>query len=132
VFSNIREETYSLANAYYFFAKNDYKNALKYLINVDYPNYSFYIGAKTMLIKIYWELSEPEGIYSTIDAMKKFLQRKDLIPERLHESSANFINCVSRMVDPDVKDRVYEIKKILEKEMNSTDKNWVIDKMNLG
>ncbi len=129
VHDNIREETFSLARAHYYFSKDDYNNALKYLVNVDYPNYSFYLNAKTMLVKIYWERSEQEGVISTIDAMRKFLQRKELIPQRLHESYTNFINCVSKMIDADSKDKTYEIRKLMEKEMIAADKNWITDKL---
>jgi len=126
---DIREETNSLALANLYFTKHDYNNALKYLVNVDYPNYSYYLMAKDMMIKIYWERSETEGVYSAIDAMRKFLQRKDLIPERLHESYTNFINCVNLMTDKGKKDLRYEINRLLEKEMISADKVWVKAKL---
>lgn len=129
---DIRNETHSLAMANLYFTKRDYNNALKYLVNVDYPNYSYYLMSKDMLVKIYWERSESEGVISTIDAMRKFMQRKELIPQRLRESYTNFINCVSKMVDRDSEDKIFEIKKLLEKEMISADKKWVIDKMNLA
>lgn len=125
----ISGETYSLAMANYYFNRQDYSGALRYLVNVDFPNYSFYIGAKIMQIKIYWELSEPEGVLSTIDAVRKFLQRKELIPQRLMESTTNFINCVSKMVDPDSRDKTFEIKKILEKEISTSEKLWVEEKL---
>lgn len=127
----IRDETFSLAMANYYFSKKDYANAMKYLVNVDYPNYSFYLGAKIMLIKIYWELSETEGVLSAIDAVRKFLQRKELIPERLMESATNFINCVSKLADPEAKDKTFEIRKILEKQMSTSEKQWVEEKLKL-
>ncbi len=83
IIPEIRDETNSLALANLNFTKKDFNTALRYLVNVDYPNYSYYLMAKDMLIKIYWERSEPEGVLSTIEAVRKFLQRKDLIPERL-------------------------------------------------
>lgn len=126
---DIREETNNLALANLYFTKRDYNNALKYLVNVDYPNYSYYLMAKDMLIKIYWEQSETEGVYSAIEAMRKFLQRKELIPERLHESYTNFINCVNLMTDTGKKNLRYEINRILEKEMISADKTWVKQKL---
>jgi hypothetical protein len=129
--ADIRDETHNLAMANYNFSQKKHKEALKYLVNVDFPNYSFYIAAKTMLIKIYWELSEPEGVLSTIDAVRKFLQRKELIPQRLMESATNFINCVSKMVDPDTRDKSFEIRKILEKEMSTSEKQWVEEKLKL-
>jgi hypothetical protein len=130
--AEIRNETHNLAMANLYFTKRDYDNALRYIVNVDYPNYSYYLMSKDMLVKIYWERSEPEGVISTIEAMRKFLQRKELIPQRLYESYTNFINCVSKMVDANSKDKTYEIKKLLEKEMIAADKHWVIDKMNLA
>ncbi len=127
----IREETNSLALANLNFTKRDYDKALKYLVNVDYPNYSYYLMAKDMLIKIYWERSETEGVLATIDAMRKFLQRKDLIPERLWNCYSNFINCASKMVDPYEKNKLFEIKKLLEKEMISADKGWIEEQLKL-
>lgn len=125
-----REETHNLAMANLYFTKKEYSEAMKYLVNVDYPNYSYYLMAKDMLIKIYWERSEPEGVLSTIEAMRKFLQRKELIPQRLHESYTNFINCVSRMVEPEQKDSDYEIQKLLKKEMIYADKVWIEERLN--
>ena len=131
IHDNIRGETYSLAMANYYFTRQDYHEALRYLVNVDFPNYSFYIGAKIMLIKIYWELSEPEGVLSSIDAVRKFLQRKELIPQRLMESTTNFINCASLLVDLNTKDKTFKIRKILEKEISTSEKQWVKEKLRL-
>jgi hypothetical protein len=85
--------------------------------------------AKDMLIKIYWERSEPEGVLSTIEAVRKFLQRKDLIPERLWKCYNNFINTASKMIEPNEKNKLFEIKKMLEKEMISADKIWIEEQL---
>ncbi len=125
VHDDIRQQTLSLAKANYYFLREDHDSALRSLINVDFPNYTFYLNAKTLLIKIYWEKSEAEGIFSAIDAMKQFLKRKDLIPERLWNCSQNFINCTAKMVDIKDENKEFEIRKLLEKEMLSSDKAWI-------
>jgi len=69
--------TYNLANYYY--ETKDYKRATKLLQSVEFTDVAYYLGAKSMLLKMYFEQEEEEAFYALVSAFKTYLTRNKLI-----------------------------------------------------
>lgn len=126
---DIVNEADNLARAGLYFYKKNYKKALEHLINVDYPNYSFYLHAKSLLIKIYYEERDFIGVMNTVETTKKFLTRKDLIPDRLISSNNKFLNVVSKMIDVRTKNDIADIEKTLNDDKSILNRDWILEKL---
>ena len=124
-----RDDVYNLGMANFYFFKNNFDEALKHLIRSDYPNYTYYLMAKVLIIKIYFEKKDFEGVLSTIDAVKHYLKRKDLIPERLIRSNSNFLNCVIKLIDKNKKNSILNAESMVKKDMSISNREWVIAKI---
>ncbi|MBI2269996.1 MAG: hypothetical protein HYU69_06500 [Bacteroidetes bacterium] len=74
-----RQNAYEYNLAVYYYNKKDYKSALKLLQRVEFTDVYYHIGAKSMLLKIYYEMNEVEPFYSLIDAYKIYLVRNKKI-----------------------------------------------------
>ena len=125
---NIRQETFSLANAIYYHLTGNYNEALKFIVNVDYPNYNYYLKAKSILITIYFERGDVEGVLGTCDSLRKFLSRNELIPDRVLNSYTKFAICAAKLIEPDNLLHIYEAKKILDEDHTVANREWLLSK----
>ncbi len=80
---------YNLAALYY--ARSDYKNALRQLQDVEFTDASYHIGAKIIQLKSYYELDESEAFYSLIEAFKKYLSRNRQTSDYRKVANMNFL-----------------------------------------
>ncbi len=76
---NQREQIVDYNLAKYFFEKKDYKNAMQLLIQSDYDDILVNLNAKTILVKIFYELNEFDALESLLESFRTYLQRKDVI-----------------------------------------------------
>lgn len=126
---DVREDVFNLGMANFYFFKRNYDEALSHLIKSDYPNYTYYLMAKVLMIKIYFEKKDFEGVLTTIDAMKHFLKRKDLIPERLIKSNLNFLNCIIKLCGRNKKSSVLNAEMIANEDMSIANRDWLLEKI---
>lgn len=124
-----RDDVFNLGMANFNFFKKNYDEALSHLIKSDYPNYTYHLMAKVLMIKIYFEKKDFEGVITTIDAMKHFLKRKDLIPERLIKTNSNFLNCVLKLIDRNKKRAISEAERLVKEEMSISNRDWITEKI---
>ncbi len=125
VHADIRNQTLSLAGANLHFFRREYPDALRQLLGVDYPNYSFYLGAKSILLKIYYLTDEHEAAISQIDAVRHYISRKDNIHERHAVQFNNFVNCIAKLLTANDDEKSYEISKALKTDISATDRVWL-------
>lgn len=70
-----RENAYEYNLASYYYSKQEYKSALKLLQKVEFTDIFYHLGAKSMLLKMFYELEDVEPFYSLVDAFKVYLVR---------------------------------------------------------
>ncbi len=70
-----RENAYEYNLSLLHYTRKDYKSALKRLQHVDFTDVFYHLGAKSILLKSYYELEEVEPFYSLVDAYKVYLVR---------------------------------------------------------
>ncbi len=78
-----RKSTYCYAMSLVQFSKKEFDKALENLNQVEFHDYYFYLNAKTLQIKVYFEIKEVEGILSIIDSNRHFFKKKLHLPEYL-------------------------------------------------
>lgn len=119
-------------NAYcmLFFAKGHYEETLKHLQRVEYKDLFIALDSKILLIKVYYHLDEYEALENYIGAVKKFLQRKDILAYH-REMYKGFLRLVQKLVRLPPFDKVS--KQRLRKEIEQTDRllerNWLLEQL---
>ena len=76
---NYRESAYSFNLARLEYERKNYTRALQLLQKSEYKDLLLNLGAKTIALKIYYELKEYDLLDSHLDAMTNFIRRKKII-----------------------------------------------------
>ncbi len=61
------------------YEQKDYDSAMRLLAQTDFDNILIQLNAKTMLLKMYYELDETDAIESLLESMRTYLSRKEII-----------------------------------------------------
>lgn len=93
-----RENAYNYNLAYLYYIQKKYGKALKLLNEVQFDDVFYYIEAKSLLLRLYYELDETEPLLALCDAFKIYLRRNKLIAENKREMYLNFIRFVSKLI----------------------------------
>ncbi len=80
---------YNLASLYY--GQKRYQEAMERLLQVELNDVSYYLGTKSLLLKIYYEIEETEALFSLVDAVKIYMIRTKLIPKYQKDSYLNLL-----------------------------------------
>ena len=74
--SSQRKSTYNFCLAGLYYEQGRYEEAMSLLVNYASPDYLLTLGAKTTLIKIYYELDEIELLNALLASLSTFITRK--------------------------------------------------------
>lgn len=85
---------YNLADLYY--QRGDYDEALRHLNRVAFTDVHYQLNAKTLLLKIFYELGEEEALLSTLAAFTIALKRNKNISADLRKTYQNFCSLLSK------------------------------------
>lgn len=88
--------SYSRAELYYHTRR--YGLALEALLNVAHSDLNYYLNARVMLAKIYYETEEIEPLLSLLAAFLIFLKRNKAISANLKATYLNFCNVLFQLV----------------------------------
>ncbi|MCI5058480.1 MAG: hypothetical protein MRY83_20375 [Flavobacteriales bacterium] len=80
--------SYNLARAYFY--KNDYKESLRQLLEVDYSDLYYELGARSLLLKIYYEQNDIDLFYAANDSLQSFIRRHKEVSLYQKETYLNF------------------------------------------
>ena len=122
---NFQEDAlhYNLADLFY--RKENYQEAQFHLMQVRYADMSYNLGAKTMLIKIYFETDEEEALLSMIASFTIYLKRNKKISNNIRQTYLNFTSLLYQLL----KAKPHKIPVIQEK-INTTelltDRRWLL------
>lgn len=125
-----RENTFAFNLARLEYERQNYYEALGHLQKAEYKDLLNNLIAKTLMLKIYFELGETKLLQSHLDAMKIFIRRKRIIG--YHKK--NYLNIVFYTqkilnVNPYDKEAVNALRKQLEGEEVLTDKKWLLEQL---
>jgi hypothetical protein len=86
---------YNLAELHFY--TGQYDKALKYLNQVEFTDIHYNLGAKVILVKIYFAHQEFDALASLLHAFRTFLQRNQLVSESVRKAYLSFIRFASRV-----------------------------------
>ncbi|MEZ4850558.1 MAG: hypothetical protein R3B93_18480 [Bacteroidia bacterium] len=83
--------------AYLFHGKGELRKALRLLREVELQDVYYALGARTLLMKIYYELNEQEGLDSLIHSFRNYLSRNKIVSVYQRKIHLNLIKFVGRL-----------------------------------
>ncbi len=92
----VRESAYSYNLAFFLYAEQDYKGALQALYQVTFTNWTYYMGAKMIQLRSYYELNEGEALYALIDTFKVYIRRNRQLVAIHRALYLNFIRVIKK------------------------------------
>ncbi len=125
-----RESSYSFNQARLAYAQGQYQTALPLLQKANYRDLLLNLAAKTLLLKIYYELDEFDLLNAHLDAMKNFIRRKAVIG--YHRTNyLNIIRFARKLTNSNLYDR--ERRKSLKAQIQAeevlTEKEWLLEQL---
>ena len=114
---------YNLADLAY--RKENYKDAQYHLLLVEYSDVFYSLGAKTMLLKIYYENQEIESLLSLIASFSIFLRRNKKISNNFRETYLNFATLLSQIVRA-TKDKIPKVINNINDTELVTNRSWLL------
>lgn len=117
---------FNLADLYYH--RKSYGEALEYLNQVEFSDIHYHLGAKVMLLKIYYETQEYEALLSLILAFKNFLRRNKNVPKEVKEPYLNFVNLLHELYKKPI--NIKDFKEKVNKTAMLSDRSWLLQQIN--
>lgn len=123
---NFRENAHNFNYAELLYCTNQKEKAQEYLNQVAYSDLSYYLGARVLLAKIYYETDAEESLLSLLASFTIFLQRNKQISRNLKSTYLNFCQLFSRVLrtEPSKMDKV---KKAISEAQPLTDRSWLLE-----
>lgn len=111
---------YNLAMLYYY--KGEFKRALRLLQTVDFTDLYYALGARSILMKSYYDLEDWDPLYSLFDSFSVYLKRNKQISGYQQEIHLNFIRITRKLAGLRIKQiannneiTVDQLEKVLHK-----------------
>lgn len=93
-----RKGTVNFSLSRLYFEKGDYDKAQRYLVEFEYDDMLQNIVAKTMLLKIYYELDELDAFESLLESLRIYLRRKEALDPARKTSYKNMITLMKKLL----------------------------------
>ena len=104
---------------------------IEYLRDVEYSDVVYALGAKSMLLRTYYEQGEYMALDSLIDSFRIFLRRNKVISKNLKREYINFVNLVKRLTSITANDTkaIADLHRRVSQTSYSMPKNWLLKKI---
>ncbi len=122
-----RESTFSFNLAWLEYERRNYDKALDLLNKADFSDLLLNLSAKTIAMKIYYELNAFDLLYSHLEAMKKFITRKEIIAYH-KKNYLNTIKFTKKLLELPISNRLVKarLRKEIEMTASIAEKNWLL------
>lgn len=125
-----RHSSYSFNMARLEFTRKNYDAALQLLQHSNYYDPLLALAAKTMSLKIYYELNETDLLHAHLEALKNYIRRK----VTLGYHRTNYLNLVKYtrrllFVSPFDQKSISTLKNDIEQESVLTEKPWLLEQI---
>jgi hypothetical protein len=132
-----RDNAYTYNLASYYYAVEKYKEALKLLQTVEFTDVFYHLGAKSLLLKAFYETDNAESFYSLIAAFRVYLRRNKKISEVQITNHFNLINLAKKCFDLKYNDyskfvfqrKLQNIKSKITASKNIANLAWISEKI---
>jgi len=126
-----RESTWVFNLARLEYERKNYDDALVYLQKADFGDLLNNLIAKTLLLKIYYELEEFSLLESHLDSMKTFIRRKTSIG--YHQTNySNILKYTKKLLSTNLFDRSKKenLRQEIQSEKILTEREWLLERLN--
>lgn len=106
-----QENAYRFNRAAFNYHNGAYESVLNLLLNVDYTNIQYGLGARWLLLRTYYELEEKDAFLSLCDSFRIYLQRNQLISNFKKEGNEQAIRFVRKLFQLKLTSRYQEQQK---------------------
>lgn len=111
------------------FEKNQYKDSLRELLQVDFSKDAFYsLNSKVLLIKNYFELNEIDALDSLLISFKEFIKKNKVISDIYRTNYLNFVS-MTRQLYYSKPMKLKQLKKEVLDSHNIPEKEWILHKI---
>lgn len=112
------------------FEQNEYDSAIQLLAQTDFDDVLIHMSAKTMLLKIYYELNEIDALESLLESMRTYLNRKELVGA-YRPNYQNIIRYTKKLVriNPYNKTQIEKLRQEIATANPITEKNWLLQQL---
>lgn len=129
--ARIRENARMFNLAYVYFYQKNYEKVIEYLRDVEYSDVVYALGAKSMLLRTYYEQGEYLALESLMDSFRIFLRRNKVISKNLKREYINFLSLVKKLTAVTASDKksITALRRRVTETSNSMPKNWLLKKI---
>lgn len=117
---------YNLAELYYYTQR--YEEAQLELNQVAFSDLNYYLGARVLLAKVYFETDEIEPLLSLLSAFIIFLKRNRKISSKLKQTYLNFCHFLFQIIKNRPKKRE-QLREAISNTELLTDRAWLLEKL---
>lgn len=129
--ARIRDNAKMFNLAYVYFYRKDYPKVIEYLRDVEYSDVVYALGAKSMLVRTYYEQSEFLALDSLIDSFKIYLRRNKVISKNLKREYNNYLNIIKKLANLTASDKkaISDLRQRVMQASYNMPKNWLLRKI---
>jgi hypothetical protein len=114
------------------YARKEYKKALRHLSTADMMDIFYQLGAKCLLLKIYYETQDIDAFYALTESFYVYLRRNNLIADFQKEVHLNFVKYIKQLMKLRLERDKKGAKKLheeLTETKNVLDLSWFLKKL---
>lgn len=129
--TRIRENARTFNLAYVYFYQKNYDRVIECLRDVEYSDVVYALGAKSILLRTYYEMDEYLALDSLIESFRVFLLRNKVISKNLKREYMNFISLVKKLatIAPSDKKALEQLRQRVSQTSYAMPKNWLLKKL---
>ncbi len=135
-----REAAFTFNLAAWHYACGAYEKVLQLLVQLEYSDFRYYLGAKALLLRTYYELEEYEALASLAEAFRQYLKRHKILADERVKAFRKLLRFTRRAlqlkIDKDFlrKEKFQRDKKKLQDDIRKAgtiiNKEWLAEKVN--
>ncbi|MCS6930189.1 MAG: hypothetical protein NZM43_11940 [Saprospiraceae bacterium] len=129
--ARVRENARTFNLAYVYFYQKNYDRVIECLRDVEYSDVVYALGAKSILLRTYYEMGESLALESLIESFRAFLLRNKVISKTLKREYINFISLVKKLatIAPSDKRAFERLRQRVNETSYAMPKNWLLKKL---
>lgn len=126
-----RSNSISINRAQLHWYRGKHRDAVRILSRVEYEDPFYALNAKSLLLKIYFELDEKEVLLSFCESFRMYLRRNRVISKSHINNYISLINYVSKLsrLKPHQNERLQKIKTDIQSARSLNNKKWLLEKI---
>ncbi|MEO6039193.1 MAG: hypothetical protein ABIQ93_12340 [Saprospiraceae bacterium] len=127
----IRDNARSFNLAYLYFHLKKYEEVINLLQNVEYSDVIYALGAKSILLRTYYESDETVALDSLIDSFRIYLRRNKIISKNQKREYNSFLNIVKKLTSIPLGDQtaIAKLRQRVTETSSTMPKKWLLEKM---